>query len=133
MSNRHSTGLPFWWTGSTFFVDDTVKDPSVAVAAVKKIREKSKAKKAARAQGFTFVDELIHDKGKCLAKPVTIVEYDMTGFLQQCIDRYKELAGNNVTLKNVATPFYDEKKLHGQLQMNRKLGGNSSLSQQEFS
>ena len=44
-----------------------------------------------------------------MAKPVTIVEYDMTGFLQQCIDRYKELAGNNVNLKTVATPFYDDK------------------------
>ena len=44
-----------------------------------------------------------------MAKPVTIVEYDMTGFLQRCIDRYKELAGNNVNLKTVATPFYDDK------------------------
>ena len=58
VSNRHSTGLPFWWTGSTYFVDDSIKDPSAAVAAVKKIRDKSKAKKAARAQGFTFVGEL---------------------------------------------------------------------------
>ena len=109
VSNRHSTGLPFWWTGSTYFIDDSVREPAKAVAAVKNIRNKSKAKKAARAQGFTFMDELIPEKGKAMNKPVTVVEYDMTGFLQQCIDRYTELAGKDVKLKTVATPFYDDK------------------------
>ena len=76
---------------------------------MKNIRNKSKAKKAARAQGLTFMDELIPEKGTAMNKPVTVVEYDMTGFLQQCIDRYIELAGKDVKLKTVATPFYDDK------------------------
>ena len=66
VSNRHSTGLPFWWTGSTYFIDDSVREPAKAVAAVKNSRNKSKAKKAARAQGFTFMDELIPEKGKAM-------------------------------------------------------------------
>ena len=55
------------------------------------------------------MDELIPEKGKPMNKPVTVVEYDMTGFFQQCIGRYIELAGKDVKLKNVATPFYDDK------------------------
>ena len=103
------TGLPFWWTGSTYFVDKNVIDPAIALAAAKKIRDKSGAKKAARAQGFTVSDELEKNKSKCMFKTVNTVEYDMKQFLQQCIDRYVQLAGPDVKFKSVSTPFPDDK------------------------
>ena len=109
MESQNSTRLPFRWTGSTYFVDKSIQDPSKALAAAKKVRDKSGAKKAARAQGFTFLDELEQHKSKCMTKNVNTVEYDMRQFLQQCIDRYVELAGPNVKFKKVTTPFPDDK------------------------
>ena len=109
MESQNPTGLPFWWTGSTYFVDKSIKEPSKVLAAAKKIRDKSGAKKAARAQGFTFLDELEQNKSKCMTKNVNTVEYDMRQFLQQCLDRYVELAGPNVKFKKVSTPFPDDK------------------------
>ena len=63
------TQLDFHSGGRTYFVDKSIHEPSKVLAAAKKIRDKSGAKKAARAQGFTFLDELeqqiqMHDK-KC--------------------------------------------------------------------
>ena len=69
-------------------MDKSIQEPTKALAAAKKIRDKSEAKKAARAQGFTFLDELEQQKAKCMTKNVNKVEYDMRQFLQQCIDRY---------------------------------------------
>ena len=77
-----------------------------AMAAVKRVRDKTKAKKAARKQAFYDVNQLDEGKG-CMTAPTKQVIYDMSSFLQQAIDRYKELAGHN--LKKVATPFYDDK------------------------
>ena len=91
------------------FVDESIKEPSKVLAAAKKIRDKSGAKKAARAQGFTLLDELEQHKSKCMTKNVNTVEYDMRQFLQQCLDRYVELAGPNVKFKKVSTPFPDDK------------------------
>ena len=68
----------------TYFIDKSVSDPKLAVAAVKKTRDKSQAKKAARAQGFTFLDQLEENQG-CVTKKVTRVVYDMRGFLRQCL------------------------------------------------
>ena len=101
-------GLPFWWTGGTYFIDRCVSDPKMAVAAVKKIRDKSQAKKAARAQGFTFLDQLEEDQG-CMNKPVTRVEYDMRGFLRQCLEKYENLVDHPVKFKTVSAPFHDDK------------------------
>ena len=42
-------------------------------------------------------------------KPVTLVTYDMTGFLKQCLDRYVELAGGDIQFKKVSTPFQDDR------------------------
>ena len=44
-----------------------------------------------------------------MTRNVNTVEYDMKKFLQQCIDRCVELAGPNVKLKKVSTPFPDDK------------------------
>ena len=101
-------GLPFWWTGETYFIDKCIPDPKVAVAAVKRIRDKTKAKKAARAQGFTFLDQLEEQQG-CMTKPVTTVKYDMRGFLRQCLERYESLVKKPVTYRKVSTPFHDDK------------------------
>ena len=108
VENNKQTGLPYWWTGFTYFVDENVKQPQIAVAAVKQIRDKGKAKKAVRAQGFTYLDQLVESQA-CMNKPVNTMEYNMKGFLQQCLDRYVELAGGNVKFKNVSTPFYDDR------------------------
>ena len=42
-------------------------------------------------------------------KPVTLVTYNMTGFLNQCLDRYVELAGGKIQFKKVSTPFQDDR------------------------
>ena len=86
----------------------TVKEPELAVASVKQMRDKSKAKKAVRAQGFTFLQDL-EQQNTVMSKPVTTVTYDMRSFLQQCLDRYVELAPRPVTFKKVTTPFHDDK------------------------
>ena len=39
---------------------------------------------------------------------VSTMTYDMESFLEQCIERYKEVAGKDVVLKNVATPSLPE-------------------------
>ena len=109
VGSQSPTGLPFWWTGATYFVHSTVPSPQNALASAKIVRDKSKAKKAARAQGFTFLDELETNKGKSMDKSVNAFQYDMKQFLQQCLDRYVELAGPNITFKKVATPFHDDK------------------------
>ena len=69
----------------------------------------SGAKKAAKTQGFTFLDDLEQNISSCMTRNVNTVEYDMKKFLQQCIDRCVELAGPNVKLKKVSTPFPDDK------------------------
>ena len=106
---QNPTRFPFWWTGSTYFMDESINNASQALAAAQKIRDKSGAKKAARAQGLTFLDELEQHKSKCTTKNVNTVEYDMKQFLQQCLDRYVELGGPNIKLKKVFAPFPDDK------------------------
>ena len=43
---------------------------------------------------------------------VTVMQYDMSSFLEQCVERYIELAGSNIVgkLKPASTPFLDESK-----------------------
>ena len=43
---------------------------------------------------------------------VQVMKYDMSSFLEQCVERYIELAGSNVVgkIKHVTTPFLDESK-----------------------
>ena len=107
-------------------MDKSIQEPSKVLAAAKKIRDKSGAKKAARAQGFTFLDELEQQKSKCMTKNVNTVEYDMRQFLQQCIDRYVELAGPIVKFKKVSTPFPDD-KIARPIMDEAEARGNSSL------
>ena len=100
--------VPFLWVGTTYFFHENVGNARLAAAAVKKLRDKTSAKKANRAKGFSYIDELFQHQ-PCMDKPVTLVTYDMTGFLKQCLDRYVELAGGNVQFKKVSTPFQDDR------------------------
>ena len=96
------------WIGSTYLLSDHHTRAS-ALAAVKKVRDKTKAKKAARKQAVYDVNQLDAGKG-CMTAPTKQVVYDMSSFLQQAINRYKELAGPEFhNLKKAATPFYDDK------------------------
>ena len=71
-------------------------------------RYKSQAKKAARAQGFTFLDQLEENQG-CVNKKVTRVEYDMRGLLRQCLEKYESLVDKPVVYKRVSALFHDDK------------------------
>ena len=44
-----------------------------------------------------------------MSKPVTRVEYDMRGFLRQCLEKYESLVDQPVKFKTVNTPFHDDK------------------------
>ena len=100
--------VPFLWVGTTYFFHENVGNARPAAAAVKKLRDKTSAKKANRAKGFSYLDELFQHQ-PCMDKPVTLVTCDMTGFLKQCLDRYVELVGGNVQFKKVSTPFQDDR------------------------
>ena len=79
-------------------------DKHKAVPAVKRIRDKSAANNQVR-ETFYDVNNLSTIQG-CMKKPVNEVTYDMKSFLQQAVDRYKDLAGPKFhNLKKVATPF----------------------------
>ena len=96
------------WTGVTYICSGS-HDRASAMAAVKRIRDKNGAKKEAKRQAFYDINQLSDNKG-CMFRPVREVIYDMSSFLQQAIDKYKQLAGPEFhKLKKVSTPFYDDK------------------------
>ncbi|CAE7767551.1 unnamed protein product [Symbiodinium sp. CCMP2592] len=96
------------WTGTTYLFDRGI-DKHHAVAAVKRIRDKNTAKKEARKQAFYDISQLSSGTG-CMKHPVNIIEYDMKSFLEQAVQKYKDLAGPKYhTLKSASTPFADEK------------------------
>eukprot|EP00435_Cladocopium_sp_Y103_P009439 s1446_g2.t1 len=95
------------WVGTTYLFSKSCKDPKAALASIK--RDKGEAKKKARAQGFSYMDQLFQDQ-PCMKKPVTVMVYDMKPFLQSCVDRYVQLAGRDAKpLKVVTTPFHEER------------------------
>ncbi|CAE7301823.1 unnamed protein product [Symbiodinium sp. CCMP2592] len=96
------------WTGTTYLFDRGI-DKHHALAAVKRIRDKNTAKKEARKQAFYDISQLSSGTG-CMKQPVNIIEYDMKSFLEQAVQKYKDLAGPKYhTLKSASTPFADEK------------------------
>ncbi|CAE7245792.1 unnamed protein product [Symbiodinium sp. CCMP2592] len=96
------------WTGTTYLFDRGI-DKHHAVAAVKRLRDKNTAKKEARKQAFYDISQLSSGTG-CMKQPVNIIEYDMKSFLEQAVQKYKDLAGPKYhTLKSASTPFADEK------------------------
>jgi hypothetical protein len=95
------------WVGATYLFTKGCADPKAALASIK--RDKGEAKKKARAQGFSYLDQLFEDQ-PCMTKPVTVMLYDMKPFLQSCVDRYVQLAGRDAKpIKKVATPCHEER------------------------
>ena len=95
------------WVGTTYLFSKQCTNPKLALASIK--RDKGEAKKKARAQGFSYLDQLFEDQ-PCMNKPVTVMIYDMKPFLQSCVDRYTQLAGRDAKpLKHVSTPFHEER------------------------
>ena len=95
------------WTGSTFLFGSQHTEQT-AMAAVKRTRDKTAAKKQARQTGFYDVNQLRDGKG-CGYQPTRGVVYDMSSFLQQAVDKYRQLAGPEFQhLKKVSTPFHDD-------------------------
>ena len=74
------------WTGATYLFGSQHNEQT-AVAAVKRIRDKTAAKKQARQTGFYDVNQLSDGKG-CMYQPTRGVVYDMSSFLQQAVDKY---------------------------------------------
>ena len=104
-----------WWTGKTIFKSSNLINPEEhhAVAAKAKPgthRKKSAAKRLAREQRFTSMENLNVERGGCMEKPVNIVQYNMKNFLESCVDAYCQLAKVDISsLKRASTPFHDNK------------------------
>ena len=104
-----------WWTGKTIFKSSNLVDPEARHAAAAKAkpgthRKKSAAKRLAREQRFTSMENLNVKKGGCMEKPVNIVKYNMKNFLESCVEAYCQLAKvDKNTLKRASTPFHDNK------------------------
>ena len=69
-------------------------------------RDKREAKKEARAAKFKGVEHAVKTKAGVMAKPVNLVRYDMSNFLESCVENYCNLAKvSPSSLKEVPTPF----------------------------
>ncbi|CAE6914508.1 unnamed protein product [Symbiodinium sp. CCMP2592] len=78
-------------SGTTYICSGS-HDRASAMAAVQRVRDKNEAKKEAKKQAFYDINQLGDNQG-CMYKKVREVIYDMSSFLQQAIDKYKQLAG----------------------------------------
>ena len=67
------------WTGATYLFGSQHNEQT-ALAAVKRIRDKTAAKKQARQTGFYDVNQLSDGKG-CMYRPTRGVVYDMSSFI----------------------------------------------------
>ena len=89
-------------------------------------RDKRDAKNEKKAQRFKSIENVVHDKSGCMKQPVNLVRYDMSSFMESCVDAYCELARVQKShLPVVATPFteagiarptHDENEKPGRLQ-----------------
>ena len=61
---------------------------------------------------ITFSEFELHPPKQNSQVEVQVMKYDMSSFLEQCVERYIELAGNEVVgkLKHDTIPFLDESK-----------------------
>ena len=57
-------------------------------------------------------DELLLSEFKFNPCKIRMIKYDMRSFMEQCIDRYRELCGTKykASLRHVDTPFLDESR-----------------------
>ena len=101
-----------FWTGKTIFCygqDGPEKFKEFAMASKNRPgphRDKREAKKEARAAKFKGVEHAVKTKAGVMAKPVNLVRYDMSNFLEPCVENYCNLAKvSPSSLKEVPTPF----------------------------
>ena len=101
-----------FWTGkSVFCYDDESSNEfqKLAMASKKRPgphRDKREAKKEARAAKFRGLQHAVKPQAGVMAKPINLVRYDMSNFLESCVDNYCKLAKVSVeSLKEVPTPF----------------------------
>ena len=101
-----------FWTGSTIFTYGEEVDLSAFAAASKNRpgphRNKREAKNEAKQKRFKPIEDVVKSTAGVMAKPVSIVRYDMSSFLESCVEAYCELAKVDVSsLKPAPTPFTD--------------------------
>eukprot|EP00435_Cladocopium_sp_Y103_P049117 s114_g14.t1 len=69
-------------------------------------RDKREAKNEKKAQRFKNIESVTERKSGCMTKPVNLVRYDMSSFLESCVDAYCQLAKvEKSSLPRVQTPF----------------------------
>ena len=82
--------------------------------------------------GSKAIENVVDNKSGCMNKPVNLVRYDMSSFMDSCVDAYCELAKvQKGDLPTVATPFteagiarptLDEKEKPGEVAADRIKG-----------
>ena len=98
-----------FWTGRTIFKygDSAGNSDQFALPSKNRPgphRDKREAKNEKKAQRFESTESVSDHKGGCMTKPVNLVRYDMSSFLESCVDAYCELAKvKKDQLPNVAT------------------------------
>ena len=120
-----------FWTGRTIFRygDESGNSSQFALPSKNRPgphRDKRDAKKEKKAQRFKSIENVTNHKSGCMTKPVNLVRYGMSSFMESCVDAYCELAKvQKSDLPVVATPFteagiarptLDEKEKPGRLQ-----------------
>ena len=71
-------------------------------------RDKREAKKEAKAAKFRGLEHAVNPKAGVMAKPVKFVRYDMSNFLESCVENCCNLAKvSPSSLPEVPTPFTD--------------------------
>eukprot|EP00435_Cladocopium_sp_Y103_P043739 s3220_g12.t1 len=120
-----------FWTGRTIFQygESSGSHKRFALASKKRPgphRDKREAKNEKKAQRFKNIESVTERKPGCMTKPVNLVRFDMSSFLDSCVDAYCQLAKvEKSSLPRVQTPFteagiarptLDEKETPGRLQ-----------------
>ena len=103
-----------FWTGKTVFCygqEGPEKFKEFAMASKARPgphRDKREAKKEAKAAKFRGLEHAVKPNAGVMAKPVNLVRYDMSNFLESCVENYCKLAKvSPSSLKEVPTPFTD--------------------------
>ena len=120
-----------FWTGRTIFRygDESGNTNQFALPSKNRPgphRDKREAKNEKKSQRFKSIENVVTNKSGCMNKSVNLVRYDMSSFMESCVDAYCELAKvQKGDLPVVATPFteagiarptLDEKEKPGRLQ-----------------
>ena len=117
-----------FWTGRTIFKygDESGNSSQFALPSKNRPgphRDKKDDKNEKKAQRFKNIENVVNDKSGCMKKPVNLVMYDMSSFMESCVDAYCELAKvQKSDLPVVATPFTEAGIARPTLDENEKPG-----------